>query len=107
VYVKVLTFELSEADRTDGGFTAFIERFAHRNLPPLREFGLLDGYVVRASHETIMTVNFYEDEDGAHNAFATITGTPEYAKSMRLKLLEHQEGEAYDLPLMGGERDPL
>lgn len=99
MYVKVLTFELSFADRSDEAYAAFVTRFANRNVRTLREFGLLDGYVVRASDDTIMTVNFYESEEGAHQAFTTFTGTQRYAEAMGLTLLHHQEGPAVDLPL--------
>ena len=99
MYVKVLTFELSFADRSSAGYAAFITRFADRNVRTLRQFGLLDGYVVRASDDTVMTVNFYESQEGAHKAFTTFTGTQRYAEAMGLTLLHHQEGPAVDLPL--------
>ncbi len=53
-----------------------------------------------------MTVNFYDSAEGAKSAFAQLTGTVAYAESMGLKLIEHREGPAYDLPLSlgsGGE----
>jgi hypothetical protein len=107
LYVKVLTYELSEADRTDDGFAAFVKRFADYSLPNLRKFGLLDGYLVRAGDDTIMTVNFYESEEGAHDAFTLLTGTQAYAESMHLTLIEHREGAAYDLPLSLGIQDAV
>src|SRR4051794_1432265 len=99
MYVKVLTFELSLADQSDEAYAAFVTRFADRNVQSLRQFGLLDGYVVRISENTIMTVNFYDSEVGAHQAFTTVTGTQHYAEAMGLTLLRHQEGPAVDLPL--------
>jgi hypothetical protein len=99
MYVKVLTFELSPSDRSDDNYAAFVTRFADRNVRALRQFGLLDGYLVRTSEDTIMTVNFYESAEGAHQAFATLTGTQRYADAMGLTLLTHQEGPATDLPL--------
>ena len=102
MYVKVLTFELSVEDQTDDGFAAFTKKLATKSLPQLRKFGLLDGYLVRASNETIMTVNFYDSAEGAKSAFAQLTGTVAYAESMGLKLIEHRDGPAYDLPLSLG-----
>jgi len=107
LYVKVLTYELSEADRTEEGFSAFVKLYANYSLPQLRRFGLLDGYLVRASSDTIMTVNFYESVEGAHDAFAQLTGTAGYAGSMRLTLIEHREGPAFDLPLSLGKENAL
>ena len=103
----MLTYELAEADRTDEGFGVFVKRFAEYSLPELRKFGLLDGYVVRNSDDTIMTVNFYESEEGAHDAFTLLTGTQAYTESMHLTLIEHKEGPAFDLPLSLGSEDAL
>jgi hypothetical protein len=99
MYVKVLTFQISEADRGPEAFREFVVRIANRNVLALRAYGLLDGYVVRISEDTILTINFYETEAEGKQAFANVTGAPEYARSMGLTMLHLQEGEGYDLPL--------
>jgi hypothetical protein len=105
VHVKVLTFRLSEEDRSDEAYASFVRALGQTNVLALRGHGLLDGYVVRIAEDKILTINFYESKEHADAGFAEITGTAEYAKRMKLELLDQLEGPAIDLPLSYSESD--
>jgi|SRR3954452_14654133 hypothetical protein len=103
MHVKVLTFRLATEDRSDEAYAALISKLARTNVTALRNYGLLDGYVVRASEDTIITINFYESSAQANAAFTHVTGSADYAARMNLELIAMLEGPAVDLPMSYSE----
>ena len=100
MYAKVITWRLGESVRSAESYPRFLQDLAQRNVAALRRFGLLDGFVIRTGQDTIMTVNLYETAEQAETAWGAMVGTPAYAKSVDLELIDRVMGQAEDLPLL-------
>ena len=64
MHASVVTWRLSPAVQGTA-IDAYLSILANENLPILRQYGLLDSFVLRISHDTIQVVNIFEDEAGA------------------------------------------
>jgi hypothetical protein len=101
VYAKLIIWKLGAEYRDGPGYETFLRSFAPGALPQLRQFGMLDGFVVRLTHNTILTVNLYETADGAYSAWHNVVSMPDYGAAGELELLFHMICRGDDLPLVG------
>ncbi|HET7055070.1 MAG TPA: hypothetical protein VFI12_01340 [Thermomicrobiales bacterium] len=101
VYAKLIVWRLGAEYRDPSGYERFLRGFAPDALPQLRPFGMLDGFIIRLTHSTVLTVNLYETADGAYSAWHTVVSQPEYGKAGDLEVLFHLICRGDDLPLAG------
>jgi hypothetical protein len=99
MYASVVTWRLSASIQGNEGYDAYLSTLANENIPILREFGLLDSFVLRMSEDTIQVVNIFEDEAGANAAWGEIPRSLAPALEGRLELIDRLTVRADDLPL--------
>ncbi len=101
MYAKLIVWRLG-ADYRDGpGYEEFLRNFAPAALPELRKYGMLDGFIVRLTHNTVLTVNLYETADGAYAAWHNVVSRPGYGAAGDLELIFHLISRGDDLPMVG------
>ena len=62
---------------------------------------MLDGFIIRLTHNTVLTVNLYETADGAYSAWHNVVSKPEYGAAGDLDLMLHLICRGDDLPMVG------
>lgn len=101
MYAKLIVWKLGAEFRDGPGYEKFLRDFAPFSLQKLRQYGMLDGFIVRLTHNTVLTVNLYETADGAYSAWHNVVSLPEYGTAGELELLFHLISRGDDLPLVG------
>lgn len=101
VYAKLIIWRLGADYRDVAGYEQFLRDFAPKSLERLRQFGMLDGFIIRLTHNTVLTVNLYETADGAYSAWHNVVSQPEYGAAGELELLFHLISRGDDLPMVG------
>lgn len=103
MWAKIETWRLAQELQEDNAYALFLRDLSRRNTPILREHGLLDGFVVRTSPDTMLTMNLYETEAQAELAWREVISHLGEALNGRLTLIERQVGPAEDLPMLLNE----
>lgn len=101
MYAKLIIWRLGAEYRDVAGYERFLRNFAPKSLEQLRQFGMLDGFIIRLTHNTVLTVNLYETADGAYSAWHNVVSQPEYGAAGDLELLFHLISRGDDLPMVG------
>ena len=100
MHASVVHWRLTEAVREPEQYEAYLRLLARENIPILRDFGLLDSFVLRMSEDRVMVINIFEDEAGAEAAWEQITQSLAPPLEGHLELIERTSARADDLPLL-------
>lgn len=100
MYAKLIVWRLGAAHRDPDGYEQFLRAFAKSSMAKLRPYGLLDGFVVRLTDAAILTVNLYESEEQARDAWRDVVSQPEYGIDGDLEHIFHLINRGDDLPLV-------
>jgi hypothetical protein len=101
VYAKLIVWRLGAEYRDNSGYERFLRSFAPSALHQLRQFGMLDGFIIRLTHNTVLTVNLYETADGAYSAWHNVVSRDGYGAAGELEMLFHLISRGDDLPMVG------
>jgi hypothetical protein len=101
MYAKLIVWRLGAEYRDGPGYERFLRNFAPASLQKLRQYGMLDGFIVRLTHNTVLTVNLYEMADGAYSAWHNVVSRADYAAAGDLEMLFHLISRGDDLPMVG------
>jgi hypothetical protein len=101
MYAKLSVWRLGAEYRDGPGYERFLRNFAPASLQKLRQYGMLDGFIVRLTHNTVLTVNLYETADGAYSAWHNVVSREDYAAAGDLEMLFHLISRGDDLPMVG------
>jgi hypothetical protein len=99
MHASVVTWRLSPAVQGTDEYDAYLSTLANENIPILRQYGLLDSFVLRMSQDTIQVVNIFEDETGANAAWGEIPRRLAPALEGRLQLVDRITVRADELSL--------
>jgi hypothetical protein len=100
MWAKIETWRLAKDLQEEQAYTRFLRDLSRRNTPILREYGLLDGFVVRVGPDTMMTMNLYETEEQAESAWRNVISHLGDELKGQLSLVERKVGPAEDLPML-------
>ena len=100
MYAKLVTWQLAPDIQGEAAYEAFLADLSARNVPVLRRYGLLDGFVIRIAVDKIMTMNIYESEQDAETAWREVITSVGDRLDGKLKILERQVGDVVDLPML-------
>ena len=100
MHASIVHWRLTDAVREPEQYETYLRRLAQENIPILRDFGLLDSFVLRVSDDRVMVVNVFEDEAGAEAAWEEIHGSLAPPLEGHLELIERTSARADDLPLL-------
>ena len=102
MFAKLIVWRLGTAYRDPEGYERFLRAFAASSMAKLRPYGMLDGFVVRLTDSSILTVNLYESEHRARAAWREVVSLPEYGAAGDLEHIFHLINRGDDLPLVSG-----
>jgi hypothetical protein len=104
MYTVVTNWRIGREYRGDEAYRDFLYEAGRQVVPILRNFGMLDVFVIRISDEVVKFVNVYESADLAERALATVQEVAGPFLARHLELLERSGGPTIDLPSLMREQ---
>ncbi len=98
MYTVVTNWRIGREFRSEEAYHAFLHEAGRQVVPILRDYGMLDVFVIRISDEVVKFVNVYESADLAEQALAAVQEAAGPFLARHLELLERSGGPTIDLP---------
>src|SRR3954463_559368 len=100
MHANIVRWRLDPSVQAPTAYAKFLSSVSHRNVPILRQFGLLDSFVFRISSDVVLFINIFENQADAETAWSEVPKSLSEALDGKVELIERISAAADDLPLL-------